>query len=152
MSENGGDGRIGRDHDGDDEREADNGAARTSLDAIEDFEPLILGVGARRSKAGEGRRHDRLFRELRPGQLTNNLALREHQHPVTRKQLDVFRCVPNEGASLARELAAKAIEILLGGDVDATGRIVQKNDRGQSGDCPGYERFLLIAPTELKNA
>ena len=105
-----------------------NGAARTSLDANEDSTCWPSVREPRRSKAGEGRRHDRLFRELRPGQLTNNLALRENQHPVTREQLGVFRGVPNESAPLACELAAKAVEILLGGDVDATGRIVQKND------------------------
>ena len=129
-----------------------NGAARISLDANEDFDLLTLGAGARRSKAGEGRRHDRLFCELRPGQLTNNLAFRENQDPVTREQLGVFRCVPNESTSLPRELAAKAVKILLGGDIDAPSRIVQKNDWRLCGDCPGYERFLLIAATELENA
>lgn len=129
-----------------------NGAARTSLDATEDFDLLTFGVGARRSKASEGRRHDRLFRELSPGQLTDNLTFGENQDPVTCEQLGVFRCVPNQCATFPPELAAKAVKVLLGGDIDATGRIVQKNDWRQSGDCPGYKRLLLIAAAELENA
>ena len=50
------------------------------------------------------------------------------------------------------EFAAKAIKILLGGDIDAAGRVVQEDDWGKGGDRPGHERFLLIASAELENA
>ena len=128
-----------------------NGAAPTSLTRAK-ISTCCPRCGARGSKAGEGRRHDRLFCELSPSQLTNNLAFGENQDPVTREQLGVFRRVPKQGATLPRELAAKAVKILLGGDIDATGRIVQKNDWGFGGDRPGYERLLLIAAAELENA
>ena len=112
----------------------------------------LVSIGLGRGEVREGGRDDRLLGETRAAQLAHDLAVGKDKHPVAGQQLRILRRVPDQGAALAGEFAAQAIKILLRGDVDAAGRIVEQHDRGHRRHGPRHQRLLLIAAAELDDA
>src|SRR5438132_8533489 len=88
------------------------------------------------SASGKGGFDDTRCRQVMCRQDRHGRAFAEHIDPVAMSQFLELRGVPDEGPTLVGLVADQAVDLLLGGDVDAPHRIVEDNDVGSAGQRP----------------
>ena len=87
-----------------------------------------------------------------PQQFRDDAPVRKYEHPIAFQELDVLGRVPDDQPARAGDLGGQPIEIALGRDIDAAGRIVQEDDRRVGDQRARDQRLLLIAAAEFENA
>ena len=103
----------------------------------------------RRPLSGRGEVHDRLLARLGAGELAGLAALRHDQDAVGEEQeLGELGADHEDGEALGGQGADEGVDLLLGADVDAAGRLVEEEDARAGGEPLADDDLLLVAAGE----
>ena len=114
-------------------------------------EPKQRHDAMRHGSARRGEVHDRFLAGLRARQHPGPPALRDDHDPVReQQQLRQLRAHHHDRQPLARQRAHQVVDLLLGADVDAAGRLVEQEHPRPGGQPLADDHLLLVAAGERR--
>ncbi len=100
---------------------------------------------------GEAGADDRVLADGVAGEVGDDGAPGEDEDAVAFEQFGVLGRVPEHEAAIGGAVAQHAVEVALGADVDAAGRVVEEDDGGAVDQAAGHQRLLLVAAGERED-